>query len=395
MFHYRGVPEWYQQQFFHADFPKFPALIHTHARCIACRENHRGGYVKMLKLLSFLVLSIVAFLGPIGQVYCQSAFYQGKTLTLIQGREPGGTGDMRVRAVIPYLRKYIPGQPAIVIEFMPGAGGRMAVNHMYRAARPDGLTLGNVGAGLVANAVLGEPGVQYDLNKLIYLGSPNSASHYVFLTRREAGLNTLEKLRSTPGVRIGAQTVGHDIYINGRLFAWMLRLKETRFVTGYSGPEVDLALQRGEIDARANIADTILTRTPEWVEKKLVDFHAIVEIPRGDKHPAFSHLPELESFAQSVKERQLLAMLRAFRMMGSPYILPPGTPPDKVLILQEAMRKTFNDPEFKQEFKKLTGDDPTPLTPEAHEKAMRELPRDQEVVELFKKIAGGDPLPAR
>lgn len=348
----------------------------------------------MLKFLSGIILSIVVFLGPTGPVYCQSAFYQGKTLTLIQGREPGGTGDMRVRAVIPYLRKYIPGQPTIVIEFMAGAGGRMAVNHMYRAARPDGLTLGNVGAGLVANAVLGEPGVQYDLNKLIYLGSPNSASHYVFLTRREAGLNTLEKLRSTPGVRIGAQTVGHDIYINGRLFAWMLRLRETRFVTGYSGPEVDLALQRGEIDARANIADTIVTRTPEWVEKKLVDFHAIVEIPRGDKHPVFSHLPELESFAQSVKERQLLAMLRAFRMMGSPYILPPGTPPDKVLILQEAMRKTFNDPEFKKEFKKLTGDDPTPLTPEAHEKAMRELPRDQEVVELFKKIAGGDPLPA-
>lgn len=349
--------------------------------------------MKMIKFLLFLVLA--AILEPAGTVYPQSPFYQGKTITLIQAREPGGTGDMRVRAVVPYLRKYIPGQPAIVMEFMPGAGGRMAVNHMYRAARPDGLTLGNVGAGLVANAVLGEPGVQYDLNKLIYLGTPNSASHYVFLTRREAGLSTLEKLRAASGVRVGAQTVGHDIYINGRLFAWMLRLKEPRFVTGYSGPEVDLALQRGEIDARANIADTIVTRTPTWVEKKLVDFHAIVEIPRGDKHPAFSHLPELESFAQSVKERQLLAMLRAFRMMGSPYILPPGTPSEKVLILQEAMRRTFNDPEFKKEFKKLTGDDPTPLTPEAHEKAMRELPRDQEVVELFKKIAGGDPLPAR
>jgi hypothetical protein len=175
----------------------------------------------------------------------------------------------------------------------------------------------------------------------------------------------------------------------------MLRLKEPKFVTGYSGPEVDLALQRGEIDARANIADTILTRTPEWVERKLVDFHAIVEIPKGDRHPGFSYLPEIESFTQSIKERQLLAMFRAFRMMGSPYILPPGTPMERVVILQEAMRKTFSDPEFRKEFKKLTGDDPTPLMPEAHDKAIKELSRDPEVVELLKKIAGGDPLPPR
>lgn len=324
-----------------------------------------------------------------------ASFYQGKTLTVIQGREPGGTGDMRVRAVLPFLKKYIPGQPNIVVEFMPGGGGRKATNHIFRGVKPDGLTLGNVGAGLVANAILGQTGVQYDLDKLIYLGSPNSASHYVFLSRREAGLNSLEKLRAASGVRIGAQTVGHDIYINGRLFAYLIGLKEPKFITGYSGPEVDQALMRGEVDARANIADTIVTRTPDWMEKGLVDFHSILEIPKGDKHPRFSHLPELESFAKSDKERKLLAMFRSFRLTGSPYILPPGTPKDRVQILQEAMRKTFSDPEFRKEFKKLTGDDPTPLMPEAHEKAVKELPRDPEIVALFKKIASGDPLPPR
>ncbi|MBI3000219.1 MAG: hypothetical protein HYY46_17480, partial [Deltaproteobacteria bacterium] len=84
--------------------------------------------------------------------------------------------------------------------------------------------------------------------KLIYLGSPNSASQYVFLSRKEAGLSSLDKLRATPGVRIGAQSVGHDIYINGRLFAYLIGLKDPKFVTGYSGPEVDLALMRGEVD---------------------------------------------------------------------------------------------------------------------------------------------------
>lgn len=348
------------------------------------------------RLVAILALGFaLVLLGKAGYGQQPSPFYQGKTLTIIQGREPGGTGDMRVRAVIPFVKKYIPGQPNIVSEFMPGGGGRKATNHIFRGAKPDGLTLGNVGAGLVANAILGQTGVQYDLDKLTYLGSPNSASQYVFLSRKEAGLSSLEKLRTTPGVRIGAQTVGHDIYINGRLFAYLIGLKDPKFVTGYSGPEVDLALMRGELDARANIADTIVTRTPEWIEKGLIDFHAIIEIPRGEKHPRFLQLPELESFAKSDNERKLLAMFRAFRLTGSPYILPPGTPKERVQILQEAIRKTFKDPEFRKEFKKLTGDDPTPLMPEAHDKAIKELPREPEIVALFKKIAGGDPLPPR
>ncbi|HEX2260285.1 MAG TPA: hypothetical protein VHJ56_01550, partial [Candidatus Binatia bacterium] len=186
--------------------------------------------------------------------FSQAPFYQDKTITIIQGREPGALGDNRVRAVIPFLKKYIPGNPAIVSEFMPGAGGRKATNHIFSVVRPDGLTIGSVGAGLVANAVLGEPGVQYDLDKLIYLGSPNSATHYVFLSKRELGLNSLEKLLGYSGLRIGGQSVGHDIYINGRLFGWILGVKEAKFIPGYGGTELDLALMQGEVDARAQTA---------------------------------------------------------------------------------------------------------------------------------------------
>src|SRR5262245_66292478 len=92
-----------------------------------------------------------------------------------------------------------------------------------------------MGAALVANAVLGVTGVQYDIDKFIYLGTPDSAQHYIFIINRKAGLNSLEKLRSTPGVRIGSQSVGHPVYIVGRLFAYYLGLKEPRFLTGYTG----------------------------------------------------------------------------------------------------------------------------------------------------------------
>lgn len=118
-----------------------------------------------------------------------------------------------------------------------------------------------------------------------------------------------------------------------------------------------------------------------------------MEVPKGNKHPHFANLPEVEDFARSEREHKVLAMLRAFRQVGSPYILSPGTPKDKVKILQEAMRRTFNDPGFHKEYKKLTGDDPTPLMPEEMERAIRELPREPEIVDLFKKISGPGPLP--
>ena len=325
--------------------------------------------------------------------YSQAPFYQGKNITLVHGRAPGGSGDYRVRAVLPFLRKYIPGNPTFVHEYMDGGGGRKAANHIFSLTRTDGLVIGNVGGGVVANAVLGEKGVQYDLDKLPFIGSPYSATHYVFATRRELGLTNLEKLRAATGVRIGAQSVGHTNYTIGRIFAALLGLKDSRFVTGYSIPERDAALLRGELDAIAN-TDDFYARSPEWIEKKLVDFHTVMEIPKGLKHPTFSHLPEIESFARSDLGRKTLSLFRLFRLSGSPFIIPPATQKDRADILKEAIRRTFKDPEFVKEYRKVVGEDPTPLSPEENERAIRELPRDPETIELFKKFAGAGPLPS-
>ena len=349
-----------------------------------------------MKAILTVLLFLVAYLGCGNQVaLSQATFYQDKTITVILGGPPGGTADLRTRAVTSLLRKHLPGNPTIVMEYMEAGGGRQAANHIYTRAKADGLTIGSMGPALIANAVLGAIGVQYDLAKLIYLGSPNSATQYLFLTHKEAGLVNLEKLRATPGVRIGAQSVGHPIYITGRIFAYLLGMKDPRFVTGYSGPEVDMALMRREIDARVNIAETIFQRSPDWIEKELVNFHAGIEIPKGEKHPRFAQLPELESLAKGDTERKLLQMFRAFNPAGQNFFLPPGTPKERVQILREAMRKTFTDPEFPKQYQKLTGDEVLPLMPEAVEKAIRELPREPVVVELFNNLAGAEPLPPR
>jgi len=338
---------------------------------------------------------LVALLLLFGPASAQTPFFQGKTVTIVQGRDPGGTGDMRVRAMIPFLQKYIPGNPSVVNEYMPGGGSRKAANYVYKQARPDGLTIGNLGLGMVSSGLLGEAGVLYEVDKFIYLGSPFSSHHAIFVTRKDAALSSLEKLRAAEGIRIGGQSVGFSTYIEGRLFAYILGLKDPKFVTGYGGAELDPVLMRGEIDARATSADTVMRRNPDWIPKGLVDFHAILEVPKGEKHPLFPNVPELETLARSDKERKLIALYRAFRVAGQPFVLPPGTPKDRADMIREAFRKTYSDPEFHKEYKKLTADDATPLMPDAHEKVIREIPRDPEVVTIFKKLQGADPLPPR
>jgi tripartite-type tricarboxylate transporter receptor subunit TctC len=211
------------------------------------------------------------------------------------------------------------------------------------------------------------------------------------------GLNSLDKLRAASGLRLGAQEVGAVAYISARLFAYFLDLKAPKFVTGYSSLEADVALRNGEIDSRSNNVTSVLTRNREWIDKGVMDFHAILAVPKEDKpaHPRLAQLPEIESFARTEKEKRLLTMWRSFRTATTPFVLPPGTPKDRVEILQDGMRKVFADPEFRAEFKKLANDDASPLTAEELTKIIHDIPRDAESIDLLRKLSGVDPLPAR
>ncbi|MGH7847388.1 MAG: hypothetical protein ACREQW_19755, partial [Candidatus Binatia bacterium] len=360
---------------------------------------NRGGEIMSYKIKS---LPIWMLLGGIGcawltpdPAHAQTPYYAGKTITILRGGRPGGTGDMQAKALIPYLKKNIPGEPTIIIENMPGAAGMKAVNYAYTTAKPDGLTITAVGSGLAAGPILGLPGVKYDLDKLIYLGSTESGDPYIFVSRKEAGFDSLEKLRAASGVRIGAQTVGHAIYISGRIFAYLLGLKDPKMVVGFGGPELDIALAQGEVDLRANSADTVVRRNREALEKGQFRVHATITIPKGKFHPRFADVPELETFAKNQNERRLVNLFRTFLYPRWPYVLPPGTPAEIVTILRGAMAKAFKDTGFHKEFKKLMASEPTPLTGEEVETAIRELPRDSETISLYKKMAEAGPIPPR
>lgn len=348
--------------------------------------------IKLAPLTSLLFL-----LGLTGHAHAQAPFYEGKNILMVVGTDAGGSGDLRTRAVLSGLKKYIPGQPNIVVQYMPGAGGRRAANYLYRSVKPDGLTIGAMVTGMVQGAIHGENDVLYDVDKFIYLGSHARYAPYGFITRKAAGLSSKEKLGAASGVRIGAPAVGHSLYTIARLFAYMFDMKEPRFVTGYTPREIDFALERNEIDARVSILDSLLTRNAHWLDKDMVDIGATMDIPLGvnHSHPRLAKLAEIEVFARTHQERRLIALFRGVRGVGQPFVAPPGTPPDRIKVLRDAVRKAFADPEYTKSYEKLTAEPAMPLSVEDFEKQLREIPREPEIVDLFKKFSGAGPLPKR
>ena len=322
-------------------------------------------------------------------------FYNGKTVTLVCTTAPGGTGDLRVRGMAPFLRKYLPGNPTVVIEYISGGGGRKGVNHLYNAVKPDGLTIGAISGSAIGLAIMGEIGVDYDPDKLLYLGAPQHVNHTVIYSRANLGLDTLEKLRARPGLRIGGQQIGHTSYTGGRLLAYFLDMNDPKFIVGYSSREVDVALMRGELDARANSPVSALRRNPDWLEKGIMNWHAILEAPLGEKFPRLEHIPEIEVFAKNARERRVLKLWRTMRGVGSPYVMPPGTPPEIVTMLRATMDKIFADPEFPVYYNKIVAEEVSPLSGKKLAEVVADIPRDTETLDLLKQFAGPGPLPKR
>ena len=244
---------------------------------------------------------------------------------------------------------------------------------------------------MIPGPILGLPGSNYDIDKFPYIGSTETGNPYVFFTSKAANLDSLDKLRRTPGIRIGAHSVGHSVYVTARMFAYFLDFKDPKFVVGFNDPEMDVALKNGELDGRTSSnVDGVLKDLGDRVQ-----FHATISNPKGRFDPRLPGLADLDQFLRNDKERNVIDLLRAFQVPRWPHHLSPGTPPERVQILREAMEKTFKDPGFRQDFMKLMGREPTPLTGEEVQKAVRELPRDAEVIALYKKLADAGPLPSR
>jgi len=350
----------------------------------------------LTKVLSLILsLSLTLLISHEGASLAQAGYYEGKTIKIIEGRRPGGTGTLRTVVTVKHLKKYL-GFSAAVFQYMPGGGGMGAGNHVATAARRDGLTIGNSSSGMLARAIHGHRGVRYKLEDLVLLGAGSPGGATVLSIRPGLKLDTVEKLKAYKGLRFANRSVGHSMYNRDRITAFILGLKDPRWILGYSSGEIRLALGRGEGDAAFGGIAGLLRDSPQWITEGY-GFPIVLSDVRGqgsEAYPGFPQgIPTVSQYADTKSKKNLLQLHHASTPGGSLFYVHKGIPKTAIKELKEAFSKVWKDPEFLKDYELITRQKADPMTGEDYTKNIRERPRDQDTMRLYKQITGGGPLP--
>lgn len=296
---------------------------------------------------TFLVLALV--LVSLGDALAQGPFFQDKTIRIVAGYGAGSVDDAWTRMLARYLGKYIPGNPNIIVQNMPGAGAMIAANYVYKVAKPDGLTLGGIRAGLYFDQLVGRKEVQFDWPKFTWLGTPTQVEQIIYI-RANTPYKTIQDVRKAPvPPKCGATGTSSTGYYTGSLIEETLGAK-FHTLTGYKdGPEVDLAVEREEIHCRGISLETLFGREPliGWHKNGFVR----VLIQTGKKRDP--RLPDVPTIWELMNEhntpeagKRLATIILAVGAFGRPYVATPSLPPERAQILKTAFAKTLNDPDF-------------------------------------------------
>lgn len=290
-----------------------------------------------------------------GQLEAQTDHFQGKTIRLVVGSSTGGGYDLWARLLAQYYGKYIPGNPAIIVQNMPGAGSLVAANHIYNLAKPDGLTLGAILPALYFDQLVGRKEVQFDWAKFAWIGSPeqNEPLHYM---RADSPYQTLEDIRNAKEPpRCGSSGTGTTGHYIPRLLEETLGLKHT-IVGGYQGgSEIDLAVERNEVQCWSPLIATFFGREPyiSWLKRGFV--RVLVQMGRK-RDPRLADVPTIYELMERHKTPEagirLARVVLTAATLGRPIVAPPTLPPAQLKILRQAYVNTLNDPQLVAEVKK-------------------------------------------
>ena len=340
-------------------------------------------------LPSILALLLVAVWPSNG--LAQAPFYQGKTIRLVAGTPAGSVYDLYARMVAQFIPKYIPGTPNVIVQNMPGVASMVAANYIYQVAKPDGLTIGSIQPALYFDQLVGRKEVKFDWQKFTWIGN-TTRSHHLLYMRSDTTYKTIEDIRkATVPPKCGAEGTASSAYYLPKLLEETIGAK-FNVVTGYnSGTDVDLAVERGEVQCRAFTIAAFFAREPFHTWRKKGFVHVVVQTGnrRDANLPEVPALPELMSQHKTPDSaRRLAAVILAANDIGRPIVATPGIPVDRVKILREAFMKAVKDPELLDDAKKkrLELD---PVSGEDLEALGKEIvAQPQEVVERMKKLLG-------
>jgi tripartite-type tricarboxylate transporter receptor subunit TctC len=333
-----------------------------------------------------LLLFSFALVSP---AFAQSNFYEDKTIKLVLGFSAGGISDLWGRALLRAMSPHISGKPQIILQNMPGAGSLTAANYVYNVAKPDGLTIGFFTPGLFFNQLIGAKEVQFDWAKFAWIGSPEQTQRIIYI-RGDAPFKNVDDLRrATEGPRCGATALGTVGHYFPRLVEEVLGVK-FNLVLGYPGAaEIDLAIQKGEVQCRAGSLEGYFGSEPSksWAKS---GFTRVLVNGGAKRDPRIADVPTLHELMDKRKAsesmRRLASVLLSPDQIGRPLATTPGTPLERVKILRDAFKKALGDPEFIAEAK-TRGWELEPVSGEALEGiARRVVIQPPDVIDRLKKI---------
>jgi tripartite-type tricarboxylate transporter receptor subunit TctC len=301
-------------------------------------------------------------------IHAQEPFFKGKAIRLIVGFSAGGGFDAYSRALSRHMGKHIPGTPTIVVENMTGAGSMITANYVYNQAKPDGLTIGNWIGGIILQQYLGAQGVAFDAAKFEWVGSPVQINN-ACVTTRKSGVTSIDRwLNSKTPVKIGGESAGSTTADIPRLLQKYTKLP-IQLVEGYKGvADVRIAAESGEVAGYCSSWEGTKTSWRNVIESK----EAIVILQAVPKpHADLPNVPLAINYISSEEGRELFKIVvhEVGGTINRLYSLPPGTPKERVQILQKAFQATMKDPEFLEDAKKSRLDI-DPVNAEEIEKAV-------------------------
>jgi tripartite-type tricarboxylate transporter receptor subunit TctC len=326
-------------------------------------------------------IALGAMLGTTANAQGAGDFYKGKQISLIVGYGTGGGYDVYARLVGKYLPRFIPGQPNLIVQNMPGAGSLRAINYLYNIAPKDGTAIAMFSSSMPVRSILGgNKSVQFDSLKLTWLGSSSSfeGDAYLLAIRDDAPSNTIEAARQPGGqpLILGGSGPGSSSYDIPVVLHDTVGLNY-KMVSGYRGSaDIFLAMERSEIQGRMVNLTGLKAVKPDWL-KPGSGYKVLLQFGRKTRVADLPDVPTAREVALNPAARALISLVEVPFELSRPFAAPPGVPQDRAKILQAAFLNAHRDPEFLAEAKKLDLDI-SPIGPD-------------QVMDALRTVENGDP----
>jgi tripartite-type tricarboxylate transporter receptor subunit TctC len=307
-------------------------------------------------LLGCMALVMLVMAPAKGRADALTEFYRGKQISVVVGYGTGGGYDVYARLIARTLGKYMPGNPGVIVQNMPGAASLRAVNYLYNTAPRDGTVVGTFARDMPLLSIMGSPNARFDPLRLTWLGSSSSYANdaYLLLTRTDAPVKSIEDARrpGKPALVLGSTGEGASGNDVATVLCDALSLN-LKIVVGYPDSNaIFLAVDRKEVDGRFAGLSSVQSSHREWLQPGS-GMQVLLQFGRATRHPAFPDIPTARELAKTDAARALIELVEAPYALSRPFAAPPGIPKDRVTALQAAFLRAHQDPQFLDEAARL------------------------------------------